>query len=468
MIMVRRNELACRNGWDEDLWTAGSEDGSDCGAISVERHASRPVAPASMDEIAAVALVTVEAEPTMAIPEDVVVGQTPVMRATDDEEADERSALLGQDARSAIKRARERHRAKTTSRTRPVEVAALGDVVQAERNDDSGAEVAGLDAAPPNEDVETPAAETTDAGREVPVEPGTVDPNTSPHVGVALPFNLARIATSVAAEDPFDSIPERRPDVELPRVRPPSQRPLIRAEDDRADVPRREVPETIHVVESPRIPSGPVPVRAAASRVGRFRDDTDCLPGLRATETDTAPAPLTASRDLALDRARQARDAATAIAPLGGGEDQIEAPAFAREVVQPGHRVQGAQGVQVPMIGIAGLEEIDDDELDMTVQIAPEVHRACRTCRDFRPAEGGGRGWCTNKFAFSHRRMVTGEGVPCQTSLGCWWLPHDDVWLATADVAAHSQPTPLFDAWQMDEAAKEARVLPPVRRRRRS
>ncbi len=120
------------------------------------------------------------------------------------------------------------------------------------------------------------------------------------------------------------------------------------------------------------------------------------------------------------------------------------------------------------MIGIAGLDEIDDHELDMTVQISPEVHRACRTCRDFRPAEGGGRGWCTNKFAFSHRRMVTGEGVPCQTSLGCWWLPHDDVWLATADVAAHSQPTPLFDAWQMDEAAKEARVLPPVRRRRRS
>jgi len=88
-----------------------------------------------------------------------------------------------------------------------------------------------------------------------------------------------------------------------------------------------------------------------------------------------------------------------------------------------------------------------DDPLETSVEVAPMIPRMCRTCRDFRPADNGGRGWCTNKWAFSHRRMVDEDELPCETSLGCWWLPHDEVWLAEADAAAHTEPTPLVDHW---------------------
>ncbi len=471
MIMVRRNELACRNGWSEDLWAAGGENGSDRGSITVERHVSQPMAPASADEIAAVALVAAEADPPSAIPEDVVVGQTPVMRATDrttdDEEADERSALLGQDTRSAIKRARERHRAKLTPRTRPMERAASGDDPRPEGDEMSSTDVAGVESSRSADMFASFAGESSQTRQESPVELEAAAEEASEDSDLTLPFNLARVATPIAGEDPFESVPERRPDVELPRARQTPQRPRVPAEGDHADWRRRES-EAIRVVESPRIPSRPVPVRAAVSWAGKLRDDSDYLPGLAATEADTSPEPLISSYDLALDRARRARVAATTIAPCGGGDDQSEAPVASSDGAKTQDRAPVSQDDQMPMIGVAGLDEVDDDELDMTVQIAPEVRRACRTCRDFRPAEGGGRGWCTNKFAFSHRRMVTGEGVPCQTSLGCWWLPHDDVWLAKADIAAHSHPTPLFDAWQAEEDAREAPALPPVRRRRRS
>lgn len=83
--------------------------------------------------------------------------------------------------------------------------------------------------------------------------------------------------------------------------------------------------------------------------------------------------------------------------------------------------------------------------LDMRIQVAPDVPRECRTCRYFRPAEGGERGWCTNDWAFSHRRMVNADDLPCESSIGCWWLPSDDVWLPEDDLTALTQPTPLID-----------------------
>jgi len=92
----------------------------------------------------------------------------------------------------------------------------------------------------------------------------------------------------------------------------------------------------------------------------------------------------------------------------------------------------------------------------------------CQTCRDFRPADTGGRGWCTNKWAFSHRRMVDADELPCETSVGCWWLPSDDVWMATADVSSHGQPTPLVDHWLAHKVGSEAAEIAEPRRRRRS
>lgn len=78
---------------------------------------------------------------------------------------------------------------------------------------------------------------------------------------------------------------------------------------------------------------------------------------------------------------------------------------------------------------------------------ANRVERICRTCRDFRPAENGDRGWCTNKWAFSHRRMVDADDLACRNSLGSWWTPKDEVWRRDGDISRHAQETPRVDEW---------------------
>ncbi len=75
-----------------------------------------------------------------------------------------------------------------------------------------------------------------------------------------------------------------------------------------------------------------------------------------------------------------------------------------------------------------------------------DLPRICRTCRDYRPSAEGQRGWCANSWAFTHRRLVLDEDpAPCQSAIGDWWLPVDDVWLVAADVSSHGRATPLLD-----------------------
>lgn len=79
------------------------------------------------------------------------------------------------------------------------------------------------------------------------------------------------------------------------------------------------------------------------------------------------------------------------------------------------------------------------DPIDLGVSIAPDVPRACRTCRDFRPSENGERGFCANNWAFTHRQMVNADDLPCQSTIGCWWLPSDRVWMPEerSETSAH-------------------------------
>jgi len=75
-----------------------------------------------------------------------------------------------------------------------------------------------------------------------------------------------------------------------------------------------------------------------------------------------------------------------------------------------------------------------------------DLPRICRTCRDYRPSADGQRGWCANSWAFTHRRLVLEVDLaPCQSAIGDWWLPVDDVWLVAADVSSHGRATPLLD-----------------------
>jgi hypothetical protein len=87
-----------------------------------------------------------------------------------------------------------------------------------------------------------------------------------------------------------------------------------------------------------------------------------------------------------------------------------------------------------------------------------DLPRICRACRDFRPAAEGERGWCGNAWAFTTRRLVQPQDVaPCQSAIGDWWVPVDDVWLVAADVSAHGRPTPLLDRLTATERMQRRR-----------
>lgn len=84
--------------------------------------------------------------------------------------------------------------------------------------------------------------------------------------------------------------------------------------------------------------------------------------------------------------------------------------------------------------------------LDMTIDIAPDIPRACRSCRSFQSADGGVRGWCTNEWAFTHRRMVNEDDLACDSTIGCWWLPDDRYWQSDPEIS-WTLATPLIDAF---------------------
>ncbi len=87
------------------------------------------------------------------------------------------------------------------------------------------------------------------------------------------------------------------------------------------------------------------------------------------------------------------------------------------------------------------------DERSAQSQPSFRLERICQTCRDFRPADNGERGWCNNKWAFNHRRMVDADDLACRNSLGSWWTPKDDVWRRDGDISRHAQQTPRVDQW---------------------
>jgi hypothetical protein len=225
------------------------------------------------------------------------------------------------------------------------------------------------------------------------------------------------------------------------------------------------------------------PRSTVAARAKRREDDLASgleEPRPRAAEADRRPAPAT--RPIARERrpdvplpaygnawqARTWRERARAerpertdrvppLEPSPSDTDHLpvptvaEAPAPAQaQIVPPIAEIAGYAALAVEVDDI----EAHGERLDMTIRVAPNVPRMCRTCRDFRPADSGDRGWCTSKWAFSHRRMVNADDLTCNSSLGCWWLPHDDVWLSTIDISAHGQPTPLLDSrLQLPDAA---------------
>ncbi|ACZ38457.1 hypothetical protein Sthe_1021 [Sphaerobacter thermophilus DSM 20745] len=119
-------------------------------------------------------------------------------------------------------------------------------------------------------------------------------------------------------------------------------------------------------------------------------------------------------------------------------------------------RVQAAPEVEAPP---GGDEQPAGEPLALTGTSAATLPRCCRTCRDFRPAETGDRGWCNNRYAFEHPQMVQADDLACESTIGTWWVPADDWWLQRADIAHHARPTPIVDEYlhQLLQQRAEAR-----------
>lgn len=482
MIMVRRNELACRDEWSHDLWAARGQDGVAPGTVakqpmSIQPFPARRVPPATPTEIAAVVQAdasTAEPPGGVRVAEDVLIGEARLVAEAEPDwtwERDDAAATREVDTRAAIIKAREAYRERART-TRPNELAETDVLDPAEATPTTGSP---LDVGP-----------TTD-----PPERATgVQPEESEFHGFGV--EPSRNVESQSEEgwrgsdEGFDVVPERVPDYDLPRTRsvdrlrrrtsvgaprrqPPGGPPplpgrtgvdpggveRVAAELSRRygeprtavrpewvaarpaeDGPSDRFPDELSVVgqtNDVRSFDGE-PDRTAREEVGEGHDG-----GRRtASACDPPPTPIreVAERDEWSDHeaARLPDDRWDT-----DGEEGVGDPRPNDEVVDP------------PSVWSAAVEPVApagrDEPIELGVKVWSGLPRICRTCRDFRPAEGGGRGWCANEWAFTHRRVVDpAEAMPCETTLGSWWLPVDEVWLAAADVSEHGQPTPILDA----------------------
>jgi hypothetical protein len=355
--MVRRNELACRDGWDRNLWEAAGQDDTppDHGPrrIAVEPPGSPPLAPgaAAMNRLAPVG-------------EDVLLSEARIVSDGPGtwEPPTRPFASAGFDPRTAIFRAREAYRERAR-----VKAAAARQATAAEA-------LAAADVAPA-------AANAASEQAAIGVLPGVVE---TERVEAVAPEPLARIEAGSHLEATAWSA------------------------NSRASGDARE----------------PVAVASVAEGPGGM--------------TTAPPAPM----------------AAGARVMAHSGYD--EAP-------RPSSHVAGDTAQALPVdppdaIADSGEREPAASRTDLPQWFRTDLPRICRSCRDYRPAADGQRGWCANAWAFTHSRLVNAdEGTPCQSAIGDWWVPVDDVWLVAADVSAHGRATPLLDRLVAAEVAKRRR-----------
>jgi hypothetical protein len=433
-IMVRRGELACRDGWSRDLWAPAGELTS---TPSPQPLLTEPVTPVSARYVTLES--TSKSQPSE--PVDVVVGETPALPMDED-----RATLLSHDPRAAIEAARKRHLANLQS-------ASDDDASESQTSLNRSGDYAGSR----SPFVTSPTSDQT--APQVDIPPRPVMPRYAPEVAPVSRAEVARDGAGLVSfksdEEQFSSVPEVANDVPMPR---------------------RENSKLISTVAGVSfehdVEFAPTRVRTARQWKAQ-RDEQEIDVSTFATE-------LVGEPEMALEPVvTETEFAEEWYADAGEAEYEPKPnyePAPQRRRWQPNFRFERPSRQRVYEEPVETWEDDyefvedrvvepepfepeflptdpafdwreNDDRIDMTIEASPTVPRMCRTCRDFRPADNGGRGWCTNKSAFSHRRMVDADELPCETSLGCWWLPHDEVWLSEADAVAHTEPTPLVDHW---------------------
>lgn len=472
LIMVRRNELACRDQWSHSLWEEGTwkPAPADARRDAASIEVGHPLLPASEGDIAALLRAERAERPAVFAPsqEDVVLGEarlvsnrTPPWRH-DDHLAEPRHDY---DPRTAIKKAREayreRMRAQEAARAALVDEAPLAVdaaepaamLLDVAGEPDSADDHANLDA---GTGLDAGNVSTIDEPHSVEEVPEFADERE--HATEALGADESAVAGGLVIGHVVDAMAtdwwaagDAGPDAPFAEWAEPDA--------DEAAAQHAPADEPVAVPEPAGVSRAWSPdwfVDEAAPPVSGVVASSPWSVASAATSDASTPLGLDANEDDWQDDAASGLDEThTASAPdwewgevgpidehghdawraEGDGEDAGAYPAAVEEQAFEDIVVETLQErVVIPLLPVGS--------------VAPGVPRICRTCRDFRPAEGGDRGWCANQWAFTTRQMVYPEDpAPCETSAGSWWLPTDDLCLADADVSTHGQPTPHLDKW---------------------
>jgi hypothetical protein len=343
MIMVRRNELACRDEWSRSLWQPRDVAQAN-GDLPFERPATGPLPPALAESLRSV-LNHDTALATSAQGEDVLLSEARIISEEHESWVPQpRPFPVGNfDPRTAIFRAREAYRERARAKA------------TADRQS-AGAEA------------------TTVSAR-------------------------AEDFTSAAAEEPM---------AEPSAFLPPDTDTVTSEADAEAHLPNTGSWSEDSIAPAPMEANAALPT-AGETSVGQNAEGS----------------PLNANDSNVEGTLPEWRSP-----PVGGDRIAMEA-----------HERQTAEDAST---GQVRAEEVEAEPFPDWYR--SDLPRICRTCRDYRPSAEGQRGWCANSWAFTHRRLVLEDDpAPCQSAIGDWWLPVDDVWLVAADVSSHGRATPLLD-----------------------
>lgn len=506
LIMVRRNELACRDQWARDLWQSEAGGGRLDDADAAAKRARGPLPPASPHEIAAVVQAGESPDrPSVAasrtppvVAEDVVLSEGRVAFeprpnrswhwAGEPEPARERprepgleaeaqsetepglaSPVREVDTKAAIKKAREAYR----DRNRRSAARAESEAVE------GGGAGSGVE---PTVEIEHGAVDAEPTAAAAPV----ID-RQGEGFEASPPTGLREVVRWRVGDDVRPFVAQAGDGGETDEDAAAGLEGPVSVVGDQQDAPG----DSRALGRSGFEPSGAWDVDrdgaiAAWAEEGSlpFDGDAASAPEMGAVAVDAEPWPEVAPRPSVAQerpsgRSRWRWDSAAARAPeretgvgaersgrgtpSGDGEWIDAEPVAEREPWPIGDEsrwdtseAETAEATPIDaLLNVAAMAEAP--------AWSSALPRQCRTCRDFRPAEGGERGWCANQWAFTHRRMVAAsDATPCESSVGDWWLPVDEVWVDGVDVSAHGQPTPLLDAFLPHHREE------PLRERRRS
>ena len=510
MIMVRKNELACRDEWAHDLWEAKSAQPETAAALG--QFGDRKERPATEAEIAAILAANASStnqqeakSEASEVASDIVLSElgagpepnTYVERVEPPREWAQASSRSVEPtdtsakkpdhattARGAIIRAREAYRERTRQvASRSQEIARLAastpraplasTTSDSDHVEDSPLVPAAEASAPAHDQAPDVVAVSADT-----LEPETDDIVLSSGDVDAAAYGSRAVASGSGAFADAHGLESDRPDWmdDLDEAanshRAASRDSNLVAEREATAARHQRLDDSFEAGRSTR-PEQPASMRPRGSRTDLYGDDERKTPA----RTDRAPMGEpgeSTSRPSYADRPhywsashqkgdhyRPTDESHHAESPvdkydvaynnidldmvddIAATADQIELEA-ARDWDRDGDLDDDYQADDVVA------DDIDprDEVIPLRPTLSAHLPRICRTCRDFRPAETGDRGWCANQWAFSHRRVVAAdEQAPCESVLGDWWLPADEVWSDAADVSSHGQPTPLLDAW---------------------